>query len=645
MKGDYVKMKVTKERAKGITLISLVITIIILLILAGITIVQLTGSGLFEKSKLAKVYSREAEAEEKVNLEIIRVQIEKEGTATLNDIYNDFSSGDNKEINVIEVIKDTTDTNKIREIVVSVSRYEEFNFTIGEDLSITEICGIPKNEWKGETLDTVDDNKEDKVSIYNSEKLTEGTTITINAKQSSKIKKVDVEIGNVNVYSEEILNKKIYIKTINLKEMQNIEDLEFNKSYTTKVKITLSNGNNIEENGTDILDYTISDAQDLKELANQVNNENKTFEEETILQIADIDLGENSNSSNWNPIGYLKGYNDYVASINETDHLSFKGTFDGNNHTINNMNINATAIENEVYCGIGFIAVLEGGTVKNLNFINSNIYSEIRSTGIAVGYSIGNSTIENVKIINGEITIKNAIVGGVCGYNAINSKVINCYNNSNITQYDAGRSGGICGENYQSSTIENCYNTGIIDSKYTYAGGICGENYTNSIIESCYNTGTITVSGTHKIHKDSNVGGIVADNTNSSIINCYNAGNITGAFDKVGGIVGYNHKESKIVKNVFNNGVIKKGEIVAKDNIEGNLSNYLGTLIGLNDGESITGKNENTTIDEMKNWNEATILENLGSNFKKNKDINLNNGLPILKWQQNSQMQDENTQN
>ena len=38
---------------KGITLVSLVITIIVLLILAGISIAQLTGSGLFSKTKNA----------------------------------------------------------------------------------------------------------------------------------------------------------------------------------------------------------------------------------------------------------------------------------------------------------------------------------------------------------------------------------------------------------------------------------------------------------------------------------------------------------------------------------------------------------------------------------------------------------------
>lgn len=49
---------------RGITLIALVITIIILLILAGISIAQLTGNGLFEKAKLAKEESKNAQEDE-----------------------------------------------------------------------------------------------------------------------------------------------------------------------------------------------------------------------------------------------------------------------------------------------------------------------------------------------------------------------------------------------------------------------------------------------------------------------------------------------------------------------------------------------------------------------------------------------------
>ncbi len=63
-------MKRTKDKNEGITLIALVITIIILLILAGITISSLMGNGLFEKANNASEKSKQAEAEELVKLAV-----------------------------------------------------------------------------------------------------------------------------------------------------------------------------------------------------------------------------------------------------------------------------------------------------------------------------------------------------------------------------------------------------------------------------------------------------------------------------------------------------------------------------------------------------------------------------------------------
>ena len=64
------KIKNKKEirNNKGITLVALVITIIILLILAGIAIAQLTDSGLFGKAKLAKQKQENSEAIEEDRL-------------------------------------------------------------------------------------------------------------------------------------------------------------------------------------------------------------------------------------------------------------------------------------------------------------------------------------------------------------------------------------------------------------------------------------------------------------------------------------------------------------------------------------------------------------------------------------------------
>ena len=66
-------MKIKKvEKNKGITLIALVITIIVLLILAGVTIATLTGdNGILTKASQAKEEMSQASAEEKVGVEVL----------------------------------------------------------------------------------------------------------------------------------------------------------------------------------------------------------------------------------------------------------------------------------------------------------------------------------------------------------------------------------------------------------------------------------------------------------------------------------------------------------------------------------------------------------------------------------------------
>ena len=67
------KLKIAKMSTNGgITLIALVITIIVLLILAGISIATLTGdNGLINKTNLAKIEAEKAAAREKVEVEVL----------------------------------------------------------------------------------------------------------------------------------------------------------------------------------------------------------------------------------------------------------------------------------------------------------------------------------------------------------------------------------------------------------------------------------------------------------------------------------------------------------------------------------------------------------------------------------------------
>ena len=90
-------MKKIKIKNKGITLVALVITIILLLILAGIAIATLGGeNGLFAKVKMAKKAHLEAEMKEQLTLALHDLQLEKEGNATLDDVTQEWIK---KEIN------------------------------------------------------------------------------------------------------------------------------------------------------------------------------------------------------------------------------------------------------------------------------------------------------------------------------------------------------------------------------------------------------------------------------------------------------------------------------------------------------------------------------------------------------------------
>ena len=70
-------MKKLKTKPRGITLIALVITIIVLLILAGITVAQLSGNGLFDRTKVAKEKYKNSQEDEEDKLSDYENEINK----------------------------------------------------------------------------------------------------------------------------------------------------------------------------------------------------------------------------------------------------------------------------------------------------------------------------------------------------------------------------------------------------------------------------------------------------------------------------------------------------------------------------------------------------------------------------------------
>ena len=145
MKVEVQKQKKTKKcnvkkellkNDKGITLIALVITIIILLILAGVAIATLTGeNGLFARAKQAKQTQTESEMKEKLNLSIQELQVEKLTEATLDDITQEWLTQKLSEYNPILKEDGTTNSKKVTLQKNGIIKL----YMIDEKLNITEV--------------------------------------------------------------------------------------------------------------------------------------------------------------------------------------------------------------------------------------------------------------------------------------------------------------------------------------------------------------------------------------------------------------------------------------------------------------------------------------------------------------------------
>ena len=82
-----------RKSKKGITLVALVVTIIVLLLLAGIAIASLGGEdGIFAKVKQAKKAQIESEMKEQLTIGLQELQVAKQGNATLDDVTQDWAN-------------------------------------------------------------------------------------------------------------------------------------------------------------------------------------------------------------------------------------------------------------------------------------------------------------------------------------------------------------------------------------------------------------------------------------------------------------------------------------------------------------------------------------------------------------------------
>lgn len=88
----------TLKKERGITLIALVITIIVLLILAGVTMSTLTGdNGLLQKAQTATEQNEEAKELELIKLGVSATQVAGKGTLTIDNLHSELQANFNND--------------------------------------------------------------------------------------------------------------------------------------------------------------------------------------------------------------------------------------------------------------------------------------------------------------------------------------------------------------------------------------------------------------------------------------------------------------------------------------------------------------------------------------------------------------------
>ena len=246
-------MKRYKLNKNGITIISLSITIIILLLLAGIAIATLGGqNGIFTKVKQAKKAQLEAEMKEQLTMALQELQIAKQGNATLDDVTQDWA---NKAI------------------------LKDYSPLLQEDASLNgKLIIMTKNKIKGKFL--IDPNLNIEKIEYNTSSLEfEYTTVS---RVDNKVKINIVVTDRINGIKQIDYPEGNPLKVVDGKKEQiSIDyDVELEKEY--KFVITIGDGSKTEKI-IKIDDYFYNVTKDLGESAVINNNAtkaayNKTYE-------------------------------------------------------------------------------------------------------------------------------------------------------------------------------------------------------------------------------------------------------------------------------------------------------------------------------------------------------------------------------
>ena len=221
----------------------------------------------------------------------------------------------------------------------------------------------------------------------------------------------------------------------------------------------------------------------------------------------------------------------------------FKGTFDGQHHTVRGIRINSSN------SGQGLFGATQNAIVKDVNLSDIRIQGGANIGAVASSISTG-STVSGCQITDAFLAggnSSNGNMGGIVGNVGSGSTVSDCHASATVTIHATVKSvshGGVVGKN--SGSITGCTSSATLTIKdgitgCKYFGGIVGNssNSSSSVIENCRALG-VTVPATTENSYDTSgaIAGYIKNTTLTD--NYYLSSNVAGTANAVNIVVGKN---------------------------------------------------------------------------------------------------------
>ena len=249
---DFNKIK-EKENEKGITLIALVITIIVLLILAAVSIAMLTGeNGILKKASTAKEKHLIAQYEEELNLCIMEMQTDELGTLTMEKLIEKLPQyiqasqpGEQCEWNTDQTSEEPTGTYKGYEFKVDKNKKAQIT---GKATGIMISCSVEPSGYTNQNVTaTIKITCNEGIQSIKQTKPTEEEAITASGTEYTMVKE-DIESNTKFEY--EVIDLKGNTET-KIAQVTNID-----KDAPTSCTITA----NVNDDGVIEVTATAEDA-------------------------------------------------------------------------------------------------------------------------------------------------------------------------------------------------------------------------------------------------------------------------------------------------------------------------------------------------------------------------------------------------